>query len=271
MTNSTQTQQNTNKGFFDSILYANQARINSIRTIKTKGKSYFALSITLMTINNNGKKSYTSLEVNARGEKVNQILNTFSDEFPNRNDQKYWIADIAIGSLKSDIYYSKKYNCYKSQLKGRLIQINSLTIEGKAIFGEPATNNHSVLVAQAYINTIDMENKKAKASILDGLISSPEYHTIKLDFNEITEFDELDKEGLCPRGFDYRDQNAKIYGIFEIENIRSYVYQYKEEALSCLKGNLTKVRYLKANDTVITSKSTLKKAANDFEQGHLSA
>lgn len=265
--------QKQGRGYFDSLLYANQARIDSIRTVQTKGQPYTALSLTMIEVDDNGKKTYTSLEVNARGDKVNTILNEFRDEWPTRGGNNHWIADVTIGSLKDSLYFSKKHSCNKPQLRGRLINIKSLTIKGATVFGEQAPDQpqKSVLVAQGYLNEVDMDAKHAKLSFMDGLVTEPNYRKIQLSFADIAEFDELNQQGLCPRGFDYRHEDAKIYGIFVIENVKPTLYQYDDEDKSSLTGVLTKVRYLKANDQVMTQKSTVQKAVDGFKQGYTAA
>lgn len=264
----------TGSDYFDSILYANQARIDSIRTVQTKGKSYTALSLTMIEVDDKGKKAYTQLEVNAKGDKVNTILNEFRDEWPTRGDNNYWIADVTVGSLKDSLYFSKKHSCNKPQLRGRLINIKSLTIGGATVLGEQTANrpqNNSVLVAQGYLNEVDMNAHQAKLSFMDGLVTSPNYRKIQLNFADIAEFDKLNQQGLCPRGFDYRHEDAKIYGIFVIENVQPVLYQHNDEDKSSLTGVLTKVRYLKANDQVMTQTSTVKKAVDGFKQGYTAA
>ncbi len=275
--NTSQNQQSAQQkelDYFDSIMFINQARINSVRPVKSNGKTYTALSISLAHVDDQGKKTYTKLEVNARGDKVNAILDEFREEWPTRNDNNHWIADIAVGSLKDSLYFSKKYNCNKPQLRGRLIGLSGLVIGGKTVIAAKNPDNQQrppVLVAQAYINEIDMANKKAKAAILDGLVTEPTYRTILLDFADIAEFNKLHQQGLCPRGYDFRHEDAKLYGILEIENALPFLYQYEGEDKSCLKGTLTKLRYLKVNDTVMTKKSTVKKAVEGFKQGYAAA
>lgn len=263
----------TGSGYFDSILYANQVRIDSIRTVPSQGKPYTALSLTIVDVDDQGQKSYTHLEVNAKGEKVNAVLNEFRDEWPSRGDKNYWIADATVGSLKDSLYHSKKHNSNKPQLRGRLINLKSLTINGKTVFGEQNSNptKKSVFVAQGYVNELDMQAQKAKVSFMDGLVTSPNYCKIHLGFTDIAEFKTLDEQGLCPRGYDHRHEDAKIYGIFEIEGVQPVLYQYDGEDKTCLNGVLTKVRYLKANDEVLTQPSTGKKIVEGFKQGYATA
>ncbi len=252
--NQSNAQNKKNQDYFDTILFANKARINSVREVTPKqGKPYFALSITVIDTDEQGKKSYSNVETTARGDKVVALLNEFCDAFPTHQDKKYWLADVAIGSVKDAMYSSKKHNCNKPQLKGRLINIKSLNLDGKTVFGELSSEPQSLLSAQAYINEINMVNKTAKATLLDGAVNKPNYRSINLSFADIAEFDVLQEQGLCPRGYDFRNEDAKIYGIFEIRNITAELYQYEGNDQTSLSGRLTGIRYLKVNNEVMTA------------------
>lgn len=92
------------------------------------------------------------------------VEHLFCDEWLSRGDKNYWIADATVGSLKDSFYHSKKHNRNKPQLRGRLINIKSLTINGKTVFGEQ--NSHPtkklVFVAQGYVNELDIASAKGK-------------------------------------------------------------------------------------------------------------
>lgn len=262
-TNTAQTE-----NFFNSIMYA-QVSINSVRVVRVKkGSNYAVLSASIIDLDENGKKTYTPIELRASGEKVNAILREFRDEWPKRDNKVRWTADVNIGSIEDDLYPSKKYQCNKPTLRGRLINIRSLNMGGKTVIGEQQKLQKPMLVAQAYVNQIDMADGTAKASILDGKVTEPNYRKIQLSFENISIFDELNEKGLCPRGFDYRKEDARIYSILVIEGVHTEIYEYDGEDQTTLKGMLTGVRYLKAGEEVMTkAKPKLQQFAEGFKEG----
>ncbi|SUO90254.1 DUF3577 domain-containing protein [Suttonella indologenes] len=244
--------------YFDTVLYV-RVFINEIKIVQPKkGAQYGAINASILDKDADGKTIYRTVDLIISGQEAKRILWIQRDRWPADRMQRSperWVADINIGSLRTEAY-TKKDGTVGAVLKGRLIKIRGLRIGDEIVFGEvledipPAT-----LVAPTYINLIDPEKGRIQAALLDGNVEAPEYRNINLDLQEeIPAINELIVRDLCPRGYTHRETNAKIFGILEIAGVYCEGFQAKDgNARAAMKGVLSKVRYLKANDEVIVA------------------
>lgn len=251
----TKAQANQND-YFNGVLYT-RVRINEVKLIQPKSKKakqYCALNATILATDGD-KKTYTNIDLVVKGQANKKLLWKFNEQWPaNRyeRDDVQWFADVNIGSI-GHCGFEKRNGKPGATLKGRLINIRSLKIGRDVVFGEMnADAANPTFVSPAYINLIDNEKGFAKASLLEGKIGEHDYQSISLLYKDIDVFTELEAQGLCPKGYEHRETNAKIFAILELSKIEAIGYPKGEEFHSYLSGELAKVRYLKANDVVFT-------------------
>lgn len=259
-TNNTQAQANAQ--YFDSVLYA-RAFINEIKIITPpkKGDKYCAINASIIDtfVDENGesKKSYKTIDLIVKGKPAKSLLWALRNRWPadrlKREDPR-WIADINVGSIGSDAF-RKKNGSIGAVLKGRLLNIRALRIGNEDVIGKITDDvPKPVLVAPCYVNLVDVAKGKAKVAILDGKIGEHSSQNVNLEFCDIPAFAELAQKGLCPQGYAHRDTNPCIFAIVEVEDFRTEGFKTDDgEIKSCLRGTLTKIRYLKANDKLIVT------------------
>lgn len=250
-------QAQANQEYFNGVLYA-RVRINEVKLIQPKSKKakkYCAVNATILGTDAENKKTYTNIDLVVKGQANKELLWKFNEQWPaNRyeRDDVQWFADVNIGSI-GHCGFEKRNGEAGATLKGRLINIRSLKIGKDVVFGEMnADAANPTFVSPAYINLIDNEKGFAKASLLEGKIGEHDYQSINLFYKDIDVFTELETQGLCPKGYEHRETNAKIFAILELSKIEAIGYTKGEEFHSYLSGELAKVRYLKANDEVFT-------------------
>lgn len=265
---------NTNtqtNNYFNSVMYA-RAYLNEVKEIKPKkGPAYIAINASIIDTDDNGNKIYHTIDLIARGDKLRKTIESLKSDWPTDRFKKApeaWLADINIGS-PSHGAFEKKNGDAGASLKGRLINIRNLRIGDEDILGEITEDvPKPILVAPCYINLVDVAKGKAKIAILDGKIGEHTAQNVNLTFDGIEAFDQLAKQGLCPKGYKHRDSNAKIFAIVEIEDFRAEGFKTDDgEFKSCLRGQLSGIRYLKVNDKVMLPKSNVTKFAEGFKDG----
>ncbi len=258
MTNVTNPQEaTTNNDYFNGVLYT-RVRINEIKLIQPKSKKakqYCAINATILGTDAENKKTYTNIDLVVKGQANKKLLWKFNEQWPaNRyeRDDVQWLADVNIGSI-GHCGFEKRNGDAGATLKGRLINIRSLKIGKDVVFGEMDSGvTNPMFASPAYINLVDNKKGYAKACLLEGKIGEHDHQNINLFYNDINVFAELEAQGLCPKGYKHRETNAKIFAILELSKIEAIGYKKGEEFLSYLSGKLEKVRYLKANDEVMT-------------------
>lgn len=242
--------------FFNTVMYA-RAYINEIKVITPKkGSAYGAVNASVLDKDAEGKTLYQTVDLVISGQEVKRLLWAQRDRWPTDRMQRAperWVADINIGSLRTESYV-KKDGTVGAVLKGRLIKIRNLRIGNEDILGEISDDfRPSLLVSPGYINLIDPEKARVKATLLDGKVEEPEYRSINLDLQEeIPAINELIARDLCPHGYAHRDTNPQIFAILEISGVFCQGFKGKDgSAQAALNGVLSKVRYLKANNEII--------------------
>lgn len=244
--------------YFDTVLYT-RIFVNEIKIVQPKkGSQYGAMNASILDKDADGKTIYRTVDLIISGQEAKRILWIQRDRWPADRMQRSperWVADINIGSLRTEAYNTKKDGTVGAVLKGRLIKIRNLRIGDEQVFGEEITEEFrpATLVAPGYINLVDPEKGRVQAALLDGKIDDPEYQSINLDLlEEIPAINELIVRDLCPKGYTHRKTNPKIFGILEISGVFCEGFEAKDgTARAAMKGVLSKVRYLKANDEVI--------------------
>lgn len=242
------------KKYFDSILYT-RAYINEVKLIEPKkGSKYCAVNASILDEDSDGKKIYRTIDLIVSGQKAKEILWKLREKWPaDRMARKSapWIADINIGSLRAEAY-PKKDGTVGAVLKGRLLNIRALKVGDEQVLGEISEELPlPMLVAPGYVNEIDPEKGLVKFAMLDGPVDEPEYRNINLTLGEIDAINELIARDLCPKGFEHRATNPKIFAILEVSRVICEGFKGKEGPAAALKGELSRVRYLKVNDEVI--------------------
>lgn len=246
-TNETTT--NAKSNYFNGVLYS-RVFINEVKLVQPKSKKasqYCAINATLLE-EKDGVKSYTTIDLIARGQKVKELLWAFNAEWPaNRfeKSEKQWIADVNIGSI-GHCGFEKRNGKAGAVLKGRLINIRSLKIGKDVVFGEMDVMKNPVYVSPAYINLIDTENGFAKASLLEGKVGEHDYQNINFTFAENDVFNQLASQGKAPKGFSHRNTNARIFALLEFSGLKAIGKQNDEtkEFYSYLSAELSKVCHL---------------------------
>ena len=248
------TQAKTNQ-YFNTVLYA-RVRFNEIKIIEPKkGPKYGAVNVTIYDLDDEGQKVYQNADLIMSGDAVKKMLWAHHDKWPADRMKKTgpaWYADVNIGSLRTEAY-QKKDGTVGAVLKGRLINIRALRIGEETILGEVAKDfQPAVLVAPGYINLINPEKGVIKFAMLDGPVDKPEYRSINLTFGEVPAINELIARNLIPKGYTHRDENPKIFANLEISGVFCEGFEGKDgNPAAALKGVLSGVRYLKANDKII--------------------
>lgn len=249
------TTQTTKTTYFDTVLYS-RAQIKEIKIITPKkGPKYGAANLAVLSTGEDGKTVYQTVDVILSGKAVKELLWSLHDRWPtDRMDRSgpRWIADVNIGSIRTEGYL-KKSGEFGAVLKGRLINIRNLRIGDEVVLGEISEElPQPLLVAPAYVNLIDPEKGLIKAAMLDGKVDEPEYRNINLSFGEIPAINELIARNLIPKGYTHRDKNPKIFANLEISGVFCEGFEGKDgNPAAALKGVLSGVRYLKANDEII--------------------
>ncbi len=269
----TNPQAQSGNGYYDGVLYA-RVFLNEVKMIppkSKKAKAYCAINATIIVSDENGKKTYTNIDLIVCGEKAKQPLREVRAQWPKSRFDKTgdrWIADVNIGSIGTKPYINKKGQA-DAVLSGRLVNIRALKIGQEVVFGEmddeiPAPN----LITPAYVNLVDVQKGVAEVALLDGKIGEHNTQFTKVSFKDIEVFEEMDAKGLCPRGYEHRATNPKVFAMIALSHVEAIAYKNKQdEVKSYLNGTLQDVRYLKANDEVLTQKSAVQKFAKGFKEG----
>ena len=246
-------------GFFDIVMYA-RAYINEIKIITpAKGPKYCALNASVLDVGGEGKTLYRSIDLIASGEQVKGVLRGLMPRWPQeRMDHSgpRWTADINIGSLRAEAYLKKDGNI-GAVLKGRLINFRTLRIGDEQIVGDGWAEHvpPPIVVAPGFINLIDPEKGLVKFAAQDGKIGESESRNITLSLSgDIPAIRELIARGLVPRGYAHRATNPHLFANLAISGLFCEGFKGKDgKPAAALKGVLTEVRYLKANDNIIVA------------------
>lgn len=242
--------------YFDSVLYA-RAYLNEVKIIEGKkgAKSYCAINATVLS-EAEGKKTYTTIDLVVKGEKVKRILWALKERWPvdrTKREEKPWMADINIGSLRIDSY-RKKDGTTAAVLKGRLINIRNLAIGNEAQVGEMEQEVPTpIYVAPCYINQINPDKHTMKIAALNGEVRSPETFGITVNYNQNANITEMLAMDICPRGYEQRAHNPKVFAILEMTGLSAHVFASKDGDKPYARADLLRVRYLKADDEVIVA------------------
>lgn len=242
--------------YFDSVLYA-RAYLNEIKIIEGKkgAKGYCAINATVLSVVDD-QKTYTTIDLVVKGEKVKRILWSLKDHWPTdrtKREEKPWLADINIGSLRVESY-RKRDGSTAAILKGRLINIRSLTIGNEAMVGEMQTDiPEAQYVVPCYINHIspDREKRTMKIAALDGEISNPDTFGITVNYGSNGDIYELYKTGICSQG--YQQRTHSVFAILTLTGLSAHVFASKEGDKAYARAKLVDVRYLKVDDKVLVS------------------
>ena len=149
--------------------------------------------------------------------------------------------------------FRKRDGSTAAVLKGRLLNIRALRIGQETAHGDFVENTpHPVFVAPCYINEIRPDKGRMKVSALDGLISAPEYFNINLEYDGNATIAELLAMGICPKGYQHRAENPKVFAVLEIGSLEAVVFTPKgSEPKAYAKGTLQGIRFFKADGQVI--------------------
>ncbi|EHM53400.1 DUF3577 domain-containing protein [Cardiobacterium valvarum] len=246
-------------GFFDIVMYA-RAYINEIKIITpAKGPKYCALNASVLDVGCEGKTLYRSIDLIASGEQVKGVLRGLMPRWPQdrmNHSGPRWAADINIGSIRAEAYLKKDGNV-GAVFKGRLINIRALRIADEQIVGDGWTDDipPPTVVAPGFINQIDPEKGIIRFAAQDGKIGASETRNMTLSLaGEIPAISELIARGLIPRGYAHRATNPHLFANLAISGLFCEGFKGKDgKPAAALKGVLTEVRYLKANDNIIVS------------------
>ena len=242
-------------GYFDSVLYA-RAYLNEIKLVDGKKgkKPYCAINASIVEAGADGKV-YRTIDLIVRGKPAKEVLQRFRSQWPadrTKREQKPWLADVNIGSIRVESF-RKRDGSTAAVLKGRLLNIRALRIGQETAHGDFVENTpHPVFVAPCYINEIHPDKGRMKVSALDGLISAPEYFNINLEYDGNATIAELLAMGICPKGYQHRAENPKVFAVLEIGSLEAVVFTPKgSEPKAYAKGTLQGIRFLKADGQVI--------------------
>lgn len=242
--------------YFDSVLYA-RAFINEVKLVDGKKgkKPYCAINASFLEAGADDKKVYRTIDLIVRGKPAKELLWQFKDRWPadrTKRDGDAWLADINVGSLRVESY-RKRDGGTAAVLKGRLLNIRALRIGKDIVHGELAeATPRALFVAPCYINEILPDKGRMKVSALDGLISAPEYFNINLEYDGNATIAELLAMGICPKGYQHRAENPKVFAVLEIGSLEAVVFTPKgSEPKAYAKGTLQGIRFLKADGQVI--------------------
>lgn len=242
--------------YFDSVLYA-RAFINEIKLVESRkkgAKPYCAINASIVEAGADGKV-YRTIDLIVRGKPAKEVLQRFRDRWPadrTKRDGDAWLADINVGSLRVESY-RKRDGGTAAVLKGRLLNIRALRIGKDIVHGELAeATPRALFVAPCYINEIRPDKGRMKVSALDGLISAPEYFNINLEYDGNATIAELLAMGICPKGYQHRAENPKVFAVLEIGSLEAVVFTPKgSEPKAYAKGTLQGIRFFKADGQVI--------------------
>jgi hypothetical protein len=242
-------------GYFDSALYA-RAYLNEIKLVDGKKgkKPYCAINASIVEAGADGKV-YRTIDLIVRGKPAKEVLQRFRDRWPadrTKREANPWLADINVGSIRVESY-RKRDGATAAVLKGRLLNIRALRIGQETVHGEmPEVLPQPLFVAPCYINEIKPDKGRMKVSALDGLVSEPEYFSVSLDYGENAIIAELLAMGICPKGYQHRTENPKVFAVLEIGSLEAAVFTPNgSEPKAYAKGKLGGIRYLKADSEVI--------------------
>ncbi|MDO4642783.1 MAG: DUF3577 domain-containing protein [Cardiobacteriaceae bacterium] len=249
---------NNNSKFFDSVMYGARMSIKEITLVSpNKGKQYCSVKGAIITLAEGGKPIYREIDLIVRGDAAKKILWRHQDAWPKFSEKegKAWFADINVGSLSS-ASFRKKDGTVGACLKGRLLKITALQIGKETVFGQFAdTIQKPLLVTPCYVNFLDVAKKEARVSMLDGKTDEPTYHNINLVLDEVEVFTLLETQGMAPRGWQYKNEDTKVFAILEIADFRAEGFEDKDKnPKSCLRGSVAGIRYLKAGDSVLVGR-----------------
>ena len=242
--------------YFDSVMYA-RAYINEVKLVESRkgAKPYCAINASVIEAGADGNKIYRTIDLIVRGKPAKEVLQRFRSQWPadrTKREQKPWLADVNIGSIRVESF-RKRDGSTAAVLKGRLINIRALRIGQETAHGDFVENTpHPVFVAPCYINEIHPDKGRMKVSALDGLISAPEYFNINLEYDGNATIAELLAMGICPKGYQHRAENPKVFAVLEIGSLEAVVFTPKgSEPKAYAKGTLQGIRFLKADGQVI--------------------
>lgn len=122
---------NEDKKFFD-LHTRGIGYISRLRTVAPKGKksaSFLACSISALR-GDTDSKEYTYFDVKICGKKAFEILKEYADKL--KKEQKVFVSFV-IGDTYPE-YYTDKENKLRGCIKGRLLRIALLKIDGKVIY-----------------------------------------------------------------------------------------------------------------------------------------
>ncbi|EDT2963670.1 DUF3577 domain-containing protein [Salmonella enterica subsp. enterica] len=119
--------------------------ISRLRTVTPKGKksaSFLACSIAALR-GDSESKEYTYFDVKICGQKAIETLKEYADKL---NKEQKVFASFVVGDAYPEVYTNKKGElCH--YIKGRLLKLPLLRIDGKEIYREPKETpdeNHSL-------------------------------------------------------------------------------------------------------------------------------
>ena len=241
--------------YFDSVMYA-RAYLNEVKLVDGKKgkKPYCAINASIIEAGAEGK-TYRTIDLIVRGKPAKEVLQRFRSQWPadrTKREANPWLADVNIGSIRVESY-RKRDGSTAVVLKGRLLNIRALRIGQETVHGEmPEELPQPLFVAPCYINEIRPDKGRMKVSALDGLVSEPEYFSVSLDYGENGVIAELIAMGICPKGYQHRAENPKVFAVLEIGSLEAAVFTPKGgEPCAYAKGTLRSVRFLKADGQVI--------------------
>lgn len=126
---------NTDKKYFD-LHTRGIGYISRLRTVTPKGKksaSFLACGISALR-GDTESKEYTYFDVKVCGGKAFEILKEYADKL--KKGQKVFVSFV-VGDAYPDVFTDKNGEL-RSYMKGRLLKLPLLRIDGEEIYREPA-------------------------------------------------------------------------------------------------------------------------------------
>lgn len=124
---------NDDKKYFD-LHTRGIGYMKRLRTVKPKGKksaSFLACSIAALR-GDTDSKEYTWFDVKVCGKKAFEILKEYADKL--KNEQKVFVSFV-VGDTYPE-HYTDKDGALRGYIKGRLLRIALLKIDGEVIYRE---------------------------------------------------------------------------------------------------------------------------------------